>query len=163
MAADLRLTRGYAPGAIGRIVEMHGRYYGEVWGFGPQFEREVATELAEFIGRYDPAKDGLWLVWRDDRIVASVTLDHQGGSDGARVRWFVAEPSVQGSGVGRRLFDALLQFARETAQNKVYLWTFDGLTPARRLYDRAGFVVTETVEENSWGRSITAQKMEWWP
>ena len=77
----------------------------------------------------------------------------------ARVRWFVAEPEMQGSGVGGKLFDQLLAFARETGQNAAYLWTFKGLTAARKLYDRAGFVVTEECEENDWGPVITAQRM----
>lgn len=160
MAADFHITRGYTPGAIGRVVEMHGRYYAKKWGFGPQFEAEVAAELAEFIGRYDPAKDGFWLAWRGDRIMASVTFDHAGDGGAARVRWFVAEPAMQGSGAGGSLFGELLAFARKTAQFDVYLWTFDGLTAARRIYDRAGFVLTEECEEDGWGPVIKAQRME---
>jgi GNAT superfamily N-acetyltransferase len=161
MAADFHITNGYAPGAIGRVVEMHGRYYAAEWGFGPQFETEVAAELAAFMGRYNPAKDGFWLAWNGDRIVASVTLDHAGEDDAARVRWFVAEPELQGSGIGGALFRGLLAFAKETRQDRVYLWTFEGLTAARRIYDRAGFVLTEECLENDWGPEITAQRMEW--
>ena len=160
MAAAFSITRGYAPGAIGRVVEMHGSYYASEWGFGPQFEAEVAAELAEFIGRYDAARDGFWLAWQEDRIVASLTLDHAGDDGAARVRWFVAEPDMQGSGVGGALFGESLAFAKATGQHRIYLWTFDGLTAARRLYDRAGFVLTEECEEDDWGPVIKAQKME---
>ncbi len=160
MVANFHITQGYAPGAIGRVVEMHGRYYAKEWGFGPQFEAEVAAELAEFMGRYDPAKDGFWLAWQDDRIMASLTLDHAGDDGAARVRWFVAEPEMQGSGVGGALFGELLSFARKTAQFDIYLWTFDGLTAARRIYDRAGFVLTEECDEDDWGPVIKAQRME---
>lgn len=159
MMADFRITRGYAPGAIGRVVEMHGRYYAEEWGFGPQFETEVAAELAAFVGRYDPARDGFWLAWSGDRIVASVTFDHAGDGDAGRVRWFVAEPEMQGSGVGGALFGEVLAFARSTGQHNVYLWTFEGLTAARKLYDRAGFFLTEECLEDDWGPVIKAQKM----
>lgn len=160
MVANFHITQGYAPGAIGRVVEIHGRYYAKEWGFGPQFEAEVAAELAEFMGRYDPAKDGFWLAWHDDRIMASLTLDHAGDDGAARVRWFVADPAMQGSGVGGALFGELLSFARKTAQFDIYLWTFDGLTAARRIYDRAGFVLTEECEEDDWGPVIKAQRME---
>ncbi len=161
MVPDISITRGFVPGAIGRVVEMHGQYYVDEWGFGPQFEAEVATELAEFISRYDPAKDGFWLAWRDGQIKASLTLDHAGEGGAARVRWFVAEPEMQGSGVGEKLFDELLAFAAENGQRDIYLWTFEGLAAARRLYDRAGFVVTKEIEEDDWGRRIKAQKMAW--
>lgn len=159
MAEELTITRGFAPGAIGRVVEIHGRYYANEWGFGSQFETEVATELADFINRYDLAKDGFWLAWRGDRITASLTLDHAGDDGMARVCWFGAEPEMQGSGVGGKLFDQLLAFARETGQNAAYLWTFKGLTAARKLYDRADFVVSEECEENDWGPVITAQRV----
>jgi GNAT superfamily N-acetyltransferase len=161
-AAAIRLTRGYAPGCIGRVVELHGIYYGRDWGFGHRFEAEVAAELAEFIGRYDATRDGFWLAWEGDRIIASITLDHadRDGETGARVRWFVAEPGRQGTGVGARLFDALLAFAEETGQTSIYLWTFEGLAAARKLYDRAGFVVTEQITDSKWGRPVIAQRME---
>jgi len=144
---------------------MHGAYYGRVWGFGPQFEAEVARDLGDFIGRYDNGCDGLWLAWQGERIVGSVTLDHACalGEAGARVRWFVVEPGLHGSGTGRRLFEKLLQFAEITGQRFLYLWTFEGLTAARKLYDRAGFVVTEAAFDEKWGPAIRAQRMEWRP
>ncbi|MCB9930990.1 MAG: GNAT family N-acetyltransferase [Alphaproteobacteria bacterium] len=160
--APIRITRGYAPGALGRVVELHGLYYSRAWGFGPQFEAEVATELAEFLGRYDPARDGFWLAWQDGRIMASVTLDHRpvDGETGARVRWFVADAAARGTGVGGRLFDALLAFAAATGQTGLYLWTFEGLTAARRLYDRAGFRLTASEAFADWGPTVTAQRMQ---
>ena len=162
MAGAIRITRGYAPGAIGRVVELHGRYYGEAWGFGRQFEAQVATELAAFLQGYDPARDGFWLAWQNETIIASVSLDHRlsGGEDGARVRWFIASPEAQGTGVGQRLFDALLAFAPNTGRPNLYLWTFAGLTAARRIYDRAGFVPTDEAPDSNWGPMITAQRMQ---
>lgn len=160
--SPIRITQGYAPGAIGRVVELHGRYYSRAWGFGPPFEAEVAAELGEFMGRYDPARDGFWLAWQGDDILASITLDHLPveGETGPRIRWFVADERAQGTGVGRMLFDALLAFVAETGQSGLYLWTFEGLTAARRLYDRAGFVVTATETSTAWGPTITAQRMQ---
>jgi GNAT superfamily N-acetyltransferase len=150
------------PGSIGRVTAMHGVYYAEHWGFGPQFEAKVATELSEFITRYDAVRDGFWLAWLDGRIVASMTLDHAGEPDeiGARVRWFVAEPFLQGSGIGGRLLQELLEFAEESGQRSIYLWTFDGLVAARRLYERVGSVETEQVEDSGWGPTVKAQRMK---
>lgn len=144
------------------MVELHGTYYANEWGFGPQFEAEVASELAEFIGRYDDSRDGFWLAWQGERIMASLTLDHAlaDGESTPRVRWFVADPAMQGTGVGRLMFDALLSFAGETRQQAMHLWTFEGLLAARKLYDLAGFVVTHEVDETDWGPTINAQRME---
>lgn len=170
MASAIRITRGYVPGAIGRVVALHGAYYAREWGFGPQFEAEVARELGAFMERYDPRLDGFWLAWNGEEIMASVTLDHAADTDetpeagtvsggGARVRWFIASEAARGTGVGGALFDALLAFADETRQRDLYLWTFDGLSAARRLYERAGFTLTESAVFNDWGPSLTAQRM----
>ena len=162
MDGSIRITSGYAPGAIGRVAELHGLYYGREWGFGPKFEAEVATELAEFIQRYDPACDLFLCAWRGDTIIASLTLDHQqaDGETGARIRWFIAAPEALGTGIGHRLFSELLGFAATTSQSSIYLWTFAGLTAARRIYDKAGFVLTTELGEDDWGPTITAQRME---
>ncbi len=101
------------------MAELHGLYYGREWGFGPQFEAEVATELAEFTQRYDVDRDGFWLAWAGDTIIAPVSLDHRpiAGETGARVRWFIAAPEAQGTGVGHRLFAKLIGFATATDQS----------------------------------------------
>jgi GNAT superfamily N-acetyltransferase len=156
----LSIVSGFMPGALGRVVEMHGRYYAAAWGFGASFEAEVAAELAEFCRRYDPARDGIWLACRGERIVASVALDHAGEGGAARVRWFIAEPDQQGAGIGRRLFDDLLAFAEATGQRHLYLWTFAGLAAARRLYDRAGFLLTEESLDTGWGPPVLAQRLD---
>ncbi|MHA1570109.1 MAG: hypothetical protein ACTSXZ_11625 [Alphaproteobacteria bacterium] len=71
MAQDIALS-GYSPGALGRVVELHARYYHDNWGFGLFFESKVATELAEFLGRYDEASDLFRVATRGDRIVAGL-------------------------------------------------------------------------------------------
>jgi GNAT superfamily N-acetyltransferase len=159
---EIRITRGYAPGAIGWVVELHGLFYGREWGFGPQFEAEVACELGEFFGRYNPARDGFWLACRGEKIIASLTLDHAlaKGESSARVRWFIAAPEAQGTGVGSRLFEEMLAFAQNSGHDSLHLWTFDGLTAARRIYDRAGFVLTDEEQSTNWGPTITAQRMQ---
>ena len=58
---EVRIQRGYVPGSIGRIAELHGTYYHENWGFGVFFEAKVASELAEFMGRYNDEQDGFWM------------------------------------------------------------------------------------------------------
>ena len=37
---DVEVRRGYFPGSIGRVVELHARYYHAHWGFGPLFEAQ---------------------------------------------------------------------------------------------------------------------------
>src|SRR5207245_64881 len=66
---------GYMPGSIGRIVELHGRYYARDWRFGPYFEAKVASELGEFLARLDPKRDGFWIAAEDNEIVGGIAID----------------------------------------------------------------------------------------
>ena len=87
---DVDITRGYIPGSIGRIIELHGTYYNEYWGFGLFFESKVASELAEFIGRYDKRRDGFWTASLESRIEGSIAIDGiQAKGEGAHLRWFI--------------------------------------------------------------------------
>ena len=73
--ADVEARSGYFPGAIGRVVELHGAYYHTHWGFGAVFEAKVASELAQFFGRYDPDRDGFWTASVSGCVEDSITID----------------------------------------------------------------------------------------
>src|SRR5215211_5923912 len=126
---------GYQPGAIGRIVELHARYYHTHWGLGPSFEAEVAAELGEFLARLDPAHDLLLLATLDGQIVGSIVIDgREREAAGARVRWFILEPELQGQGIGSLLIAEALAFCQRAGMRRLYLWTMTGLTAAHRLH-----------------------------
>ena len=156
--------QGYRPGAIGRVTELHGRYYHRHWGFGLYFETKVAAELAAFFGRFDAPRDGFWVALLEDEIVGSVTLD--GGdakSPGARLRWFILAEKAAGRGVGTLLLEAALDFCRRAGFGQVHLWTFAGLDAARHLYEKFGFTLTQEQEHRQWGEPVLEQKFEWRP
>lgn len=89
------IEKGYIPGAIGRIAELHGTYYHRHAGFGVYFESKVARGLAEFCERYDKDRDGLWLAIVNERIEGSIAIDgSHAETDGAHLRWFIASGFV---------------------------------------------------------------------
>ena len=152
------------PGAVDRIVEMHRLYYAAAWGFGPGFADEVATEMAEFLGRFDPARDGFWTALVDGRVVGAVSIDGTGatGATGvpdaeARLRWFIVDPACHGGGIGRALLDRAVAFCRAAGHRRVELWTFAGLDAARHLYEAAGFRLIEEKESDPWGFKVRFQ------
>ncbi|OGK83497.1 MAG: hypothetical protein A2X52_10270 [Candidatus Rokubacteria bacterium GWC2_70_16] len=158
---DIELARGYIPGAIGRVAELHGTYYHAHWGFGLFFEAKVATELGEFLGRYDDARDGFWLASSEGRVEGSVTIDGLHAEDeGAHLRWFIMSDALRGRGVGKRLITAAIDFCRSTGYGRVYLWTFEGLGAARHLYERAGFRLVEQRRGTQWGTAVDEQRFE---
>lgn len=158
---DIEIARGYVPGAIGRVVELHGTYYHQQWGFGPFFEAKVATELAEFLGRYDESRDGFWITSLEGRVEGSITIDGlHAENEGAHLRWFIMSDVLRGRGVGNRLITSAIDFCRSKDYKRVYLWTFEGLNAARHLYEKAGFTLIEQRRGIQWGTAVNEQRFE---
>jgi len=151
---------GYVPGSIGRMVELHGRYYAREWRFGPYFEAKVASELGELIARLDPERDGFWIAEEDDEIVGGIAIDGSETPGAARLRFFIVDDAHRGAGLGGRLMRVALDFCREAGHKRVYLTTFVGLDPARKLYERHGFLLTEERPHRTWGVEVTEQRFD---
>lgn len=161
MIPELRIENKYIPGAIGRISELHGIYYHEHWGFGLYFEAKVATELSEFLRRYDENRDGIWIAAVDKRVEGSVIIDGiNAATKGAHLRWFILSDAFQGRGAGRRMLRKAIDFCRLKHYKKVYLWTFEGLGPARHLYESAGFKLIKQQSGIQWGTEVKEQYFE---
>lgn len=137
---DIQIVAGYLPGAIGRITELHGSYYSQHWGLGLYFEAKVATELASFFSNFDPERDGAWFARSGETIVGGIFISGQDADGlGARLRWFILDPAMQGAGLGNRLMREAIDFCQRKGFARVYLTTFAGLVSARHLYDKFGF------------------------
>ena len=150
---------GCVPGAIGRITELHGTYYGRDWNFGLDFEANVAAGLAEFLLRFDPARDGFWTASLAGSVEGGVALDGLRAESGdARLRWFILSEKVRGRGVGNRLMHEVLGFCRARNYRRVSLSTFEGLTAARHLYEKFGFRLAEPAEGVRWDLPVTEQR-----
>jgi len=158
---EIQITRGYLPGAIGRIVELHGTYYSSNWSFGLFFEAKVAREMAEFLERYDDDRDGFWIASADGRIEGSIAVDGiKAAGEGAHLRWFIVSERLRQKGVGNRLFSAAVEFCRRKAYYRAFLWTFEGLDPARHIYEKHGFNLVESARGRQWGTEVAEQRFE---
>jgi GNAT superfamily N-acetyltransferase len=156
---NIAIEWGYRPGSIGRIAQLHSTYYHREWGFGLYFEAKVASELSEFLRRYDEKRDGIWLALVDGTVEGAVVIDGIHAEDrGAHLRWFIVSDRLRGQGVGRRLLDRAIDFCADRGYKQVYLWTFEGLHAARHLYEAAGFRQIEARKGNSWGIEVTEQR-----
>ncbi len=161
MIGDNFNVSGYYPGSIGRIVEAHALYYSENWGFDVSFESQVAMELGEFLGCFDPRIDGFWTAREQTDFAGSIAIDgKKSNTEGARLRWFIISPKYRGKGVGKRLLSLAVKFCADVGHNKIFLWTFRGLDTARDLYERVGFKLAEENEVDQWGNTIVEQKFE---
>jgi GNAT superfamily N-acetyltransferase len=152
---------GYYPGVIGKITEIHAVYYHEHWGFDVSFETQVGRELALFVSEFDNDRDGLWVATRNGKFVGSIAIDgHNTPAEGARLRWFIVAPEFQNAGLGNELISRAVEFGRQKKYSKIYLWTFEGLNAARRLYEQHHFQLSQSHDVDQWGRHIKEQKFE---
>jgi len=158
ISEDIQFVTGYNPGLVGRVTELHANYYLRHWGFTAFFETRVATEMSEFINRYDDTRDCTWSAVVDGRIEASITIDGIDASGkGAHLRWFIASDKLRGKGIGARLIDLAMGFCRQKGYRKVFLHTFKGLEPARHLYEKHAFMLVESRPGDQWGTRVEEQ------
>jgi len=151
--------KGYVPGAIGRIAELHGVYYHHHWQFGLYFEAKVASELSAFLGRFEKKSDGFWTITLDGRVEGGLAIDGiDSESDGAHLRWFILSDKLRGKGVGNQLMVQAVGLCKDCKYTSVYLWTFEGLYAARHLYEKFGFVLEEEQVGEQWGTQVKEQK-----
>jgi uncharacterized protein YhfF/ribosomal protein S18 acetylase RimI-like enzyme len=155
-----RIVPGYLPGAIGTIAAEHARLHAREFGFGAPFEAQIAAQCAQFVTRFDPARDGLWLLVDGGRILGSIALEDL-GEDGARLRWFIVADALRGRGFGARLLQAALEFGRRAGHRRVTLSTAAGLDAARGLYERNGFRLVRETEADLFGSTVRERIYEW--
>lgn len=164
MATDspIEIT-GYRPGALSRVCEMQTLYYAREWDFGLAFETKIAAEMATFLTTFDAENDLFRIAVRDGEILGSITIiGHDIGADEnmAHLRWFIMDDSLRGTGTGGELLRQAVDFTQTSGRRGIYLWTFEGLTAARHLYEKAGFRLVESNPGMTWGKQVTEQRFD---
>jgi DNA-binding MarR family transcriptional regulator/GNAT superfamily N-acetyltransferase len=125
------------PGDMGWVTERHAVLYYEQDGWGAGFEALVAGIVKDFLQNFDPARERCWIAERNGERVGCVFVVNDKGE--ARLRLLLVEPSARGTGLGTRLVEACIAFAREKGYRKVVLWTHAHLRAARAIYAKSGF------------------------
>lgn len=155
---DVTLRTETKPGDIGYLTYMHGCIYQEEYGYNASFEAYVAQSFFEYMQGGEPEKSRIWCAEHDGRTVGCIGIVGRG--ERAQLRWFLLDPLYRGIGLGKRLLDAALAFARETGFRKIYLETTDDLKDAVRMYEKAGFRKCAEKPNHSWREDLTELEFE---
>ena len=150
------LLRFHQPGDMGWIVYRHGVLYSQEYGYDEQFEALCARIVGEFIQNFDAKRERCWIAEREGEIVGSVFLVQKSASV-AKLRLLYVEPSARGLGIGRRLVDECIRFARQAGYKKMTLWTQSHLDSARRIYKAAGFRRVRSEPHHSFSLDLVAE------
>jgi DNA-binding MarR family transcriptional regulator/GNAT superfamily N-acetyltransferase len=153
------LLRGPRAGDMGWIVARHGALYAEEYGWDERLEALIAEIVAAFVRNRDPRRERCWIADRQGENVGSILLVRE-TDEVARLRLLLVEPKARGLGIGARLVDESLRFAREAHYRKVTLWTHSVLTAARRIYERTGFKLIHQWKHDMFGTELEAETWE---
>ncbi len=159
--ADAALPRGYLlreprAGDMGWVVQRNAAVYAAEFGWDASYEALVARIVADYLDRRDPAAEAAWIAEVDGTRAGCVFCVREDAMT-ARLRLLLVEPWARGLGIGSRLVDEVLRFARQAGYSKITLWTNDVLADARRIYQRAGFTLDDEDRHHSFGQDLVSQ------
>jgi DNA-binding MarR family transcriptional regulator/GNAT superfamily N-acetyltransferase len=150
-AAAPFLLRSHEAGDMGWVVQQHGATYAREWGYNAEFEALVARIVADFLDHYDARRERCWIAEKDGENVGSVFLVRKSKTV-AKLRLLLVDPRARGLGIGKRLVDECIRFARQAGYRKLTLWTQSELDAARGIYQRAGFTCVRRQPNDRFGK-----------
>ena len=153
--------RSHQPGDMGWVVQSHGALYAREYAWDGRFEGLVAHIVGDFLEHFDAARERCWIAEREGVNVGSIfVVKHPEREGVAKLRLLLVDPDSRGLGIGARLVEECICFARHAGYHTMTLWTQDVLASARRLYQAAGFTLVKEEGHHSFGHDLVAQVWE---
>lgn len=153
------VLRDVRAGDMGWVVQQHGEIYAREYGWNSEFEALVAEIVAGMLRRHDPQWERGWIAELDGERVGSVFVVRKSETE-AQLRLLILSPAARGLGLGARLTDECLAFARAKGYRKMVLWTNSCLTAARAIYAQRGFELVHSEAHHSYGHDLVGETWE---
>ncbi len=144
------MLRDPQPGDLGWVVQQHGEIYAREYGWNQSFEGLVADVIANYQRDLQPEWERCWIAEVNDQKAGSVFVVRKSKTV-AQLRLLILTPQARGLGLGARLTDEVIAFARVKGYKKLVLWTNQCLTAARAIYASRGFKLTHTETHDGYG------------
>ncbi|HKH63282.1 MAG TPA: GNAT family N-acetyltransferase [Flavitalea sp.] len=156
---DITIRNELHAGDIGYVVYLHGTLYKAEYDYGIEFESYVAKGLHDFIERYSPDRDHVWICEHITQIIGFMLLMDRGGNS-AQLRFFILTPGYRGIGLGKKLMNEFMQLLKKKNYHHAFLWTTNEQEAAAYLYRKAGFTVTQEKNSTAFGKPLIEQRYE---
>jgi DNA-binding MarR family transcriptional regulator/N-acetylglutamate synthase-like GNAT family acetyltransferase len=150
------VLRAHQVGDIGWVAHRQGLLYAQEYGWDASFEALVAEIAAKFVREFEPQHERCWIAEQGGRIAGSAFVVRKSARV-AQLRLLYVEPAARGQGLGARLVDECIRFARSKQYKTLMLWTNDVLRAARHVYETRGFVLHKEQRHRAFGKSLVGQ------
>ncbi len=143
------------PGDLGWVVQAHGELYADEFGWDTSFEALVAKIVGDYAADHS-GREAAWIAELDGERVGCVLCVRENDTT-ARLRVLLVHPGARGHGAGGKLVSTCITFAQDAGYQRMVLWTVDGLTSARKIYEAHGFELVEETPQHSFGHDVVSQ------
>jgi len=144
-------------GDFGWIVARHAELYAQEYGWTDPFEGLCAQIVADFVNKFDAGCERCWIAEMNGQNVGCIMLVKDDEPAVARIRLLLVDPKARGLGLGARLVDECVKFARKAGYKKITLWTHRNLKAARHIHEKAGFKLMRSEAHESWGKPVVSE------
>lgn len=153
------ILRPPQPGDMGWVIHRHGVLYAQEYGWDERFEALVASIVVDFVNHYKPGKERCWIAEMNGEPVGSVFVV-QASETVAKLRLLLVDPKARSLGLGTRLVEECIRFARDSGYQKLELWTNSVLQAARHIYQKLGFRLIAQEAHHSFGHDLVGETWE---